>query len=239
MRLLTTKYKAIVVLTGAGISAASGLRTYRGPDGLWSDPETAKFSSIEGFRDEPDRCWQFWSALRLRALSAAPNEAHLTLAKLEQQLAEQEKKFTLITQNVDELHQRAGNQAVVELHGSIFFTRCSNDRCDLKPFRQEEQPRTPALCSFCKELLRPNIVLFNEPIPGEAEWRAKRAFRDCDLFIAIGTSGTVSPASSFVQWAKYAEATTVLVNLEAPDGISPFDKVFIGRAEELLPQLFF
>jgi NAD-dependent deacetylase len=237
MRLSITKYKSIVVLTGAGVSAASGLRTYRGPDGLWSEPETAKFSSIEGFREEPERCWQFWSNMRERARGAQPNDGHKTLATWAQQLAEQERKFTLITQNVDELHQRAGSKDVVELHGSIFYTRCSNDACKLKPFRQEEQCDAVLPCEICGELLRPAIVLFNEAIPGEAEWRSKKAFRDCDLFIAVGTSGTVSPASSFVQWAKYARAETMLINLEETTGDSAFDKLLIGRAEELLPEL--
>lgn len=233
-----SSYKNIVILTGAGISASSGLRTYRGPDGLWNDPETRRLSTIDGFAEDPQSYWNFWGSLREKACSVQPNKAHLALADWEKSLAP-DQKFTLITQNIDELHQRAGSVNVVELHGSIFRTRCSNEKCELVPFRDVETHSSGVpKCTICSATLRPDVILFGEMLPVEAEWNAKRSLRDCDLFIAIGTSGTVSPASRFVEWAKYAQAKTVLVNLEP---MSPrnqaFDREVTGKAESVLPQL--
>jgi NAD-dependent deacetylase len=239
MTVLTSRnYKSIVVLTGAGISAASGLRTYRGPDGLWNDPETVRLSTATEFESDPLSYWKFWGNLRKVAAEAVPNEAHLALARWEKTLSK-DQKFTLITQNVDELHQRAGSANVVELHGSVYRTRCSNEECTLAPYRDSESnlDMVPT-CKLCGLALRPDIVMFGELLPPHAEWSSKRALRDCDLFIAVGTSGTVSPASHFVEWAKYAGARTMLVNLEKM--IEPnrsFDVEIAGKAEEVLPTL--
>lgn len=231
-------YKSIVVLTGAGISAASGLRTYRGPGGLWNEPDVAKLSSLEHFSSVPEEYWRFWGSLREHAGKAEPSRAHIALCDWQKQLAG-DQKFTLITQNVDRLHQRAGSSNVVELHGSVFRTRCSNSQCKLTPYEDtnahaDELP----LCPQCKSPLRPDIVLFGEMLPPDAEWATKRALRDCDLFIAVGTSGTVAPASRFVEWAKYAEAATILVNLEAMSPKNPaFEREYIGPADDILPAL--
>ena len=148
-------------------------------------------------------------------------------------------QVSVITQNVDGLHQRAGSESVVELHGTILRTRCSREGCALEPYPDEEvyEERVPR-CPCCEAPLRPEVVLFEEPLPGEAEWRAKRALRECDLFLAVGTSGTVSPASGFVRSAAYAGARTILVNLEpleVPN--SSFQVRILGRAEEVLPDL--
>src|SRR4051812_8183448 len=116
--LFTDKYKSIVVLTGAGISAASGLPTYRGPGGLWGDPDTARFSDIDGFEEDPVGAWKFYAMLRRKAIEASPNAAHTALADFESKVPA-DSKFVLITQNVDGLHQRAGSRSLVELHGSI------------------------------------------------------------------------------------------------------------------------
>lgn len=236
--LIARNYKSIVVLTGAGISAASGLRTYRGPDGLWNDPETSRLSTAADFADDPLSYWKFWGNLREAATAALPNEAHLALAHWEKHLSK-DQKFTLITQNVDELHQRAGSGSVVELHGSVYRTRCSNEKCTLEPYRDTDAHLDIVpICTLCGQALRPDIVMFGELLPPHAEWSSKRALRDCDLFIAVGTSGTVSPASHFVEWAKYAGARTMLINLEKM--IEPnrsFDMEIDGRAEEILPSL--
>lgn len=232
-----TAAKRIVVLTGAGISRASGLRTYRGPEGIWNDPDTERFSTIDDFADAPDAYWKFWGNLRRVALQAEPNAAHRALAQWSKQLGEG-RKLTIITQNVDELHQRAGSADVVELHGTAFRTRCSNDQCKLQPFHDTDAPNKTPLCSQCQSPLRPAIVMFGEMLPVDAEHSAKKALRDCDLFLAIGTSGTVSPASSFVSWAKYANARTVMINLEKMIPPNPaFDEELIGKAEEILPRL--
>ena len=236
VKLRTRDYRNIVVLTGAGISAASGLRTYRGSGGLWTEMDPESFSTADALTDDLAKVWPFYSEMRAAVLAAAPNEAHRALAAL--QLAPGA-SLTLVTQNVDELHQQAGSKDVVELHGSLFRTRCSNARCTLPSFHDTAlyNDRVPT-CSICGAALRPDIVGFGEPLPIEAEMRVKRALRDCDLFIAIGTSGTVAPAANFVRGADYAGAMTVYVNLEPMEGDNRyFKQIVLGKAEEVLPEL--
>ena len=243
MSLKIKDYKSITVLTGAGISVASGLRSFRGPNGLWSDPDTERLSKAQSFREDPANCWRFWGGFREQAYAAEPNQAHLVLAQLESKIGPGQ-KFTLITQNIDELHQKAGSKSVVELHGSLFKTRCSasppDGKCDLPLYRDiESHADAVPHCPRCAAALRPDIVLFDEMLPAEAEWLSKKALRDCDLFIAVGTSGTVSPAAHFVEWAKYVGAHTVLVNLEAMNPPNrAFDREVLGPAEETLATLF-
>jgi NAD-dependent deacetylase len=162
----------------------------------------------------------------------------LALVRLEYNLKPHQ-QFLLITQNIDGLHQKAGSQNVVELHGTVRRTRCTNDSCISEPFTDND-PHDKQLprCSTCQSPLRPDIVLFNEEIPPDASWQSKRALRDCDLFIAVGTSGTVSPASNFVRSADYAGARTILVNLEPMNPKNPyFKEEYLGKAEEVLPTL--
>lgn len=231
-------HKAIVVLTGAGISVPSGLRSYRGPGGLWNDAGVAHFSTREGFAQDPEGCWQFWMAMKRKAKEAQPNEGHVALAGWENELFA-DSRFALITQNVDDLHQRAGSKDVIELHGSLFRTRCSSPQCSLPSFRDDELHNEIPSCYRCGSFLRPDIVLFGEMLPPLADHQAKKSLRDCDLFIAVGTSGTVSPASRFVEWAKLAEADTVLINLEASDPRNKyFDLELVGSADKILPTLY-
>jgi NAD-dependent deacetylase len=231
-------YRNIVVLTGAGVSVASGLRPYRGPGGLWEEAGVADLATPEALAARPGDVWRLFGSLRALARAARPNAAHEALAAVERRLGEGA-SFTLVTQNVDGLHQRAGSRNVIELHGSAFRTRCGSDTCELRPFEDEDphEGSTPK-CPLCGGILRPDVVLFDEAIPGGAEWHAKRALRDCDLFLAVGTSGTVSPASGFVRAAEFARARTVLVNLEPMKPRHPsYDEEYLGRAEELLPVL--
>ncbi|MCA9792088.1 MAG: NAD-dependent deacylase [Candidatus Eremiobacteraeota bacterium] len=224
-------YQSIVILTGAGVSAGSQLPTYRGADGLWKRPETADLATVETLNQDPQSVWRLFGPLRSMARQAQPNAAHLALARLQQR----HPGVTLITQNVDGLHQRAGSPEVVELHGNLAQTRCSDPDCKLEPFQdQAEHLEAVPTCQLCGGVLRPDIVLFGEALPARAEWLSKRAFRDVDLFMAIGTSGTVDPAARFVEWAAYAGAWTINVNLE-PGG--KFDQSFQGKAEELVPEL--
>lgn len=230
----TDRYSRIVILTGAGVSAASGLPTFRGPDGLWQD-DVQWVSDAANLPDSLPALWKFYGGRRSAVLSAQPNAAHIAIAKFQQQW-QGTRSITLVTQNVDGLHQRAGSPEVLELHGSIFRTRCTNPQCSLIPFPDEKVPEGVPLCPVCGSALRPDIVLFGEPLPVEAQWRAKRALRDCDLFIAVGTSGTVSPASDFVRNAAYAGARTILVNLTPMIPRHPdFQEEYLGKAEELLP----
>lgn len=231
-------YRKIVVLTGAGISVASGLPTYRGEGGLWRDDELPRYAHASAWRSEPLAVWNAFAPMRAALAKARPNAAHLALAELERRLAPGVELW-LITQNVDGLHQAAGSQRVIEMHGNLRRTRCVDEGCASLPFDDErtsfdELPR----CSHCGTIQRPDIVLFGEWIGADAEHGAKRALRDCELFIAVGTSGLVSPAASFVNSAKYEGARTLMVNLEPMDPPNRnFDEELLGRAEELLPRL--
>ena len=237
MGLQLSAYERIVVLTGAGVSVASGLPTYRGPGGLWRDEQVAALATVDALEARPNEAWALWSEMRHRALSAQPNAAHRALA-----LAEARMKvggqFTLITQNVDGLHQRAGSRNVIDYHGSLLQSRCSAAACSSPSFDDDAPPqKTAPLCRVCSQPLRPDVVLFGELI-GAQEHLAKRALRDCDLFLAIGTSGTVSPASNMVRAAEYAGAHTVFINLEPMEPPNPsFRETILGRAEEILPRL--
>lgn len=231
-------YRNIVVLTGAGISVASGLRPYRGPGGLWTEnPELMANTTLAAAAEDPAQIWRNFVGFRAQVATAEPNPAHLALARFEASLAA-ESTLTVITQNVDGLHRRAGSRSLIELHGSLARTCCSNPSCDLPTFDDDTCPAEPPPCPRCGAPLRPAIVLFDEALPARPEWESKRALRSCDLFIAVGTSGTVSPASNFVRSAAYVGARTLLVNLEAPGEASPFDDQLLGPAEQLLPRLF-
>lgn len=236
-RLRATSWRHVVVLTGAGISAASGLPTYRGPGGLWNRPEAAELPDAAMVARDPSRVWSLLGPLRRHLQAAAPNAAHLALAEWQSRPAPG-RAFTLVTQNVDGLHARAGSRDVVELHGSLLRTRCGNPACGLPPFEDSTERLQAPPCERCGQPLRPDITLFDEPLPVDAEWAAKKALRECDLFLAVGTSGTVAPASNFVRGAKYAGAWTLLLNLTPMQPRHPdFDQEVLGRAEELLPFL--
>ena len=234
------RYRRIVVLTGAGVSAASGLPTFRGPDGLWerADGPGPRGLDAADLAEDPAGVWSFCAKLREAVRTAAPNAAHLALAKAEAALPP-DASLTIITQNIDGLHQRAGSRNVIELHGCLARTRCSLKECSTEPFADPEPSQTLPRCEACGSPLRADVVFFDEEIPGAAEWHSKRALRECDLFVAIGTSGTVSPASNFVRAAEFARARTVIVNLTPMHPRHPgYDEEILRRAEELIPALF-
>ncbi|CAN5665917.1 NAD-dependent protein deacylase [soil metagenome] len=228
MRALAS-YKKIVVLTGAGISHAAGLATYRGPEGLWNDPkkmELAELSALETRRDEVTE--MFWS-FREQTRRAEPTRAHAALVAFEQQCAG---AFLIVTQNIDGLHQRAGSQHVVEYHGNLAHWRC--EICG-----RETDPPTGTVPLCDGQAMRPDIIFFGEAIPVSAEREVKAALRECDLFVAIGTSGTVWPAAAFVRSASYAGARTILLNLELDDEArTAYSEVHAGPAEDLVPTFF-
>lgn len=240
MRIDIKQYRKIVVLTGAGISAGSGIRPFRGPDGLWNDQSLVKYADIDTFKAEPLEVWKFWWTARAAILSAEPNAAHQALAAAEAGLRSGQ-SFVLITQNIDGLHSRAGNRNVVEYHGNVLRSRCSDPSCGLEPYYDKRvEGRALPRCPLCGAALRPDIVMFGEMIPPPEAKAAKLALRDCDLFIAVGTSGTVHPANSFVYSAAYEGARTVYVNLESLRALDPdsrFGEEYLGKAEEILPKL--
>jgi NAD-dependent deacetylase len=225
-------YRNIVVLTGAGISQSAGLAIYRGAGGLWSDPEMAALSEASALIDRRvEVCDLFWR-FRGEIAKAEPTPAHRALATFEHRLPPGA-RFLIITQNVDGLHQRAGSRNVCEYHGSLASWRC--DLCWSGRVPPDDEP--PPMC--CDQRMRPDVVMFGEEIPVDAEHTAKRALRDCDLFVAIGTSGTVAPASNFVRWAALNGARRVLLNLELFDGARElYGEQDIGLADELVPRWF-
>jgi NAD-dependent deacetylase len=238
MQIDISAYKRIVVLTGAGVSVASGLRPYRGPNGVWEEHDVARLGHVDALTQRPRDTWKLFGSMREPVLAARPNPAHVALARWESSLRP-EQEFLLITQNVDGLHQRAGSRNVSEIHGNIMYTRCSNFDCTLERFRDADthQDHVPT-CALCGQALRPDIVLFGEELPVRPSWVARRALRECDLFLAIGTSGTVAPAANFARGAAYAGARTIYLNLEPMQERNPaFNEEYLGRAEELLPRL--
>lgn len=222
-------YRNIVVLTGAGVSKAAGLPTYRGPGGLWNDPANVALNTVDALRTRRDEvCTMFWSFYQATK-TVEPTAAHRALAAFEVALPAAA-SFLIITQNIDSLHTRAGNKRVCEFHGSLARWHC--EKCGA----EQTLPVEP---QHCGQLMRPSVVLFGEEIPAETEHTAKRALRDCDLFVAIGTSGTVTPAASFVKWAAYAGARRVLLNLEI-DSVAQeqFGECHAGTSDELVQKFF-
>jgi NAD-dependent deacetylase len=222
-------FRRIVVLTGAGISASAGLPTFRGPGGLWTrNPELAD-ALVAGA--DPDLMWKALGPLREALRTAAPTAAHVAIARYSTPGA-----LTVITQNVDGLHQRAGSHDVIALHGELLRTRCS--ACDAPAFDDAVPHASAPPCPACGKPQRPDIVLFEEALGAAEEMGSKRALRDCELFVAIGTSGTVWPAASFVRSAAFEGAHTILLNLTPTDGDRGFEEVHHGAADDLVPALF-
>jgi NAD-dependent deacetylase len=229
-------YRNIVFLTGAGISAASGLRTYRGPDGLWNDEARKRLSEAETFAREPLEVWKFWSETRRISRGASPNAAHLAIVELARRLRP-DQSLTVVTTNIDGLHARAGGLRVVEFHGTVHRTRCSSAACALEPYEDaSSHTESVPLCPLCGSMLRPDIVLFHEAIPKRAYEDSFSAIEACDLFIAVGTTLSVFPAFSLADEAREGGARCVYVNLERQADRFAFAEEYIGRAEEILPR---
>lgn len=227
----------LLVLTGAGVSAESGIPTFRGADGLWENHPIEQVASPEGFMEDPSLVWRFYSQRREGAGPCQPNPGHLAIAEWERRLGD---RFLLATQNVDGLHRRAGSQRMVELHGNLFTTRCS--RCDLKPFEDATvyPEGTVPKCDACGGMLRPHIVWFGEMLDPEdlARVDAFLVRRDTRLvFMAVGTSGAVWPAAGFVDGARRAGARTWLVNADPAENTDRFHHFVRGRSGEVLPTL--
>ncbi len=237
-RIDVTEHRRIVVLTGAGVSAASGLATFRGHGGLWKLFDAEACATATALRTQPILVWRLISMMRRAAKAAKPNPAHQAIADLQGKLSDTQ-SLTVVTQNIDGLHQKAGSRRVIELHGRLSHTRCTNPRCRLEPFEDWDLYETEVpCCERCGAVLRPDVVLFEEMLPIDAYHACDAAVHACDLFIAVGTSCTVHPACNFVFTAKGRGAKTVLVNLEPPENAAYiFDEIHLGPAEELLPVL--
>ena len=220
----------VCVLTGAGISAESGVPTFRdAQQGLWARYDPHELATPDAFRRDPDLVWRWYRWRRELVARAEPNAGHRALVALEREVV----RLTLITQNVDGLHQRAGSPGVIEFHGNIFTNRCFRDGnvvdCD--------EGQTVPACPQCGGPLRPGVVWFGEAIPEEALNRSFAAASDCDVFLSIGTSSLVQPAAGLAMIAREAGATTIEINPEPTDVAGTFTAAWRGKAGTILPKL--
>ena len=223
----------VVVLTGAGISAESGLKTFRDNNGLWEQHRIEDVATPEAFAENPDLVYRFYNARRkqLQLPEVSPNAAHLALAHLESVLGDD---MLLVTQNVDNLHERAGSKRVLHMHGSLLSARCCNSG-NAYTLRESFDEKTPCICCKPTAQLRPDIVWFGEmPLYMDD---IILALTKADIFIAVGTSGQVYPAAGFVQVATDSGAKCIELNLEPSDRFDMFDESYQGLASETVPVL--
>jgi NAD-dependent deacetylase len=237
--LLTARLRAagaVTVLTGAGVSAASGVPTFRGPDGLWKTFRPEQLATPHAFARDPRLVWEWYDWRRQRIAGCSPNAAHVTLAAWSRRLP----RFTLVTQNVDGLHERALTQNVVRLHGSIWELRHAQpDRAPCQDvWRDETVPlrALPARCPRCEGLARPAVVWFGESL-GSDELRAADAATACDVFLVVGTASVVYPAAGLTGTARRRGAFTVEINPDETEASPTVDLAIRGRAEDILPAL--
>ena len=223
-------YKNIVILTGAGISAESGLATFRSSNGLWNNHKVEDVATIEAFERNPEFVHAFYNQMKPELLKAQPNLAHLALAELEHKY---NGRVTVVTQNVDTLHEKAGSEKVLHIHGQINQAVCLNCGRVLQTWDDVD---TQTVCPHCKiaGMMKPNIVFFGESLLCMNE--VDKLLRTCDLFVSIGTSGVVYPAAGFVQTAKYFGADTIEFNLETTSNNYLFDKHVFGKSSKTVPE---
>ncbi len=221
----------VAVLTGAGISAESGIPTFRGAGGLWRQYRAEDLATPEAFARNPHLVWEWYDWRRCLIAQAQPNPGHMALAGLEAR----KPSFTLITQNVDGLHDRAGSRNILKVHGDIWHVRCT--ACDRQ--HKDERvplPELPPKCD-CGGSLRPGVVWFGEPLPADV-WRdAERAARSAEVLLVVGTSAVVYPAVGLIWQAKSSGAKVIEINLEETELSSQVDCSLRGKSGELLPQL--
>ncbi len=230
----------LLVLTGAGVSAESGVPTFRGMDGLWENHPIEDVASPQGFVKDPLLVWRFYSQRRQAAASVHPNPGHDALAAWERHLGD---RFLLATQNVDGLHRRAGSQRLVEMHGNLFKTRCATCKRPAFDDTTVYAAGTLPVCGQCGGLLRPHIVWFGEYLdPADMQRIEDFALRGSTsggrfVFLAAGTSGLVYPAAGIVDHVRAAGGETWLVNLDPAENSSRFEHVVTGKSGEVLPKL--
>ena len=235
----------VCVLTGAGVSAESGVPTFRDArQGLWAKYDPQKLATPDGFLSDPALTWEWYRWRRQLVSDVEPNPGHFALAELERLVP----KLTLVTQNVDGLHQLAGSVSVIEFHGNIFVDRCFAEGTIVEePIVEEPIVKGPNVeacdsedvptCPRCGSLIRPGVVWFGEAIPEDAMDAAFAEAAACDLFLSVGTSSEVYPAAGLVDIARGAGAVTAEVNTESTGSASIFDHVLEGRSGVILPKL--
>ena len=231
-RLLTRlkRAKSVVVLTGAGVSAESGVSTFRDPDGLWANFKPEELATPEAFKKNPKMVWEWYAWRREKIKKVKPNPGHYALAEMEKIFP----KFALITQNVDGLHYVAGSRNILELHGNIHRNKCF--KCEKIYPEGVESEQIPPKCS-CGGFLRPDVVWFGELLPAGILEKSYQLSQSCDLFFSIGTSALVHPAASLPLYAKKNGAYLVEIN-PGPTEISHLvDETILGKSGEILPNL--
>ncbi len=246
---LINKEDKLVVLTGAGISAESGIKTFRDSDGLWENHSIEDVATPSAFTRDPSLVWDFYAARYNQILEVKPNPGHYALKQLEDHLGD---NFLLITQNIDGLHRLAGSKNVLEMHGSI--DKCYCNKCEKtistadviahRPASNSKTERYPSIlknkhqwfkCSKCSGLNRPDIIWFGE-IPYHLDEIIAR-LRECTIFLVAGTSGVVYPAAQFLLMAKQHGAKTIGINLDAPMNVDFIEEFHQGKSGDILPSL--
>jgi len=221
----------VAVLTGAGVSAESGVPTFRGADGLWQNYSVTELATPQAFARDPELVWRFYNWRRQLIGRVSPNPAHLALAELERRI----RRFTLVTQNVDGLHGLAGSRNILEIHGNLWKVECTG--CGtVYPDRSSDLGLRPT-CRSCGSLLRPHVVWFGESLDPDLLTRALSACRSSQLMLVIGTSSIVQPAASFALQAREAGSTLVEINLEKTPHSDSMDLAIQGKAGEIVPEL--
>jgi NAD-dependent deacetylase len=240
MEALSTAAK-VVVFTGAGISVESGIPTYRDPlTGIWAQHDPRTLETASAFRENPSLVWGWYLWRRQQVANAQPNAAHLAVG----QLAAPGRKVSVITQNVDDLHERAGSVGVLHLHGSLSTPKCfACHRPGTLPEHQLPSPADGALvepprCERCRGRLRPKVVWYGEDLPSDVWKSAIAVVKSCDVLISVGTSGIVTPAADIPWLALSSGATVIHVNTEDVSTAEPNELMLIGKATEVLPKLF-
>jgi NAD-dependent deacetylase len=234
------KAQRVAVLTGAGVSAESGVPTFRASDGLWEGNRIEDVATPEGFRRDPALVWKFYHARRANVAKVAPNPGHFALADLEKHWGDD---FALVTQNVDGLHKTAGSVRVYEIHGSLYRTRCTGCRV-IKDCGLEALPDLPE-CAQCGALLRPDIVWFHEMLPEPVWEESQVAAATCDVLLVVGTSAVVHPAASLIPIARHGSfahrrnrgATVIEINLTRTEASDLADIGLYGPSGQILPRI--
>lgn len=223
--------ESIVFFTGAGVSAESGIPTFRGKEGLWNKFKPEELANFDAFIRNPELVWEWYNYRRKIVHDAQPNAAHLTIAEIQNHF----KDVTVVTQNVDNLHRRAGSKKIFELHGNIEKNYCINCK---KDFNEELDFSSGVPKCECGGLIRPGVVWFGEFLPEDQFRGGELAAMKADVFFVVGTSAVVYPAAGLVYTAKVSGATIVEINLEETEISSSVNYSYFGKAGEILPEIF-
>jgi len=235
---LMVKAKRAAVLTGAGVSAESGVPTFRGKHGFWKDEEVMKLATLQGFLSDPKKAWEWYDWRRGQLKEVEPNPGHHALAEWEKTIGERGGSYSLITQNIDGLHEHAGSESILELHGNIWYARCLKGcTTELKHIPETPLPEYPPPCPWCDSILRPHVVWFGEQLDPAVIEESFAVSGAADLMLVVGTSAQVYPAAGLPYVASRAGGKIVEINLEPTELTHAADFALHGRSGEILPEL--